>query len=108
MTDTKTEEYGVTVDDLRDYLASDAPESFLQRLIDEAEEDAHHIVGDNVSIDLCRKNKDFNQAVRILADFDNASRGAQDSQTHAYPRPFLYRMNQCKWTLRKQAENGTQ
>lgn len=99
---------GVTIDDLRDYLASDAPASFLQRLIEDAEADAHHIVGDNVPIELCRKNKDFNQAVRILADFDNATRGAQDSQTHAYPRSFLYRMNQCKWSLRRDAQNGTQ
>lgn len=100
------EEHGVTVDDLRDYLASDAPDSFLQRLIDEAEEDAHHIVGEDVDIQKCRQNKDFNQAVRILADFDNASRGNQDGQAHAYPRPFLYRMNQCKWALRRDAENG--
>lgn len=98
---------GVTVDDLRDYLASDAPDDFLQRLIDEAESNAHHIVGDEISIDLCRKNSDFNQAVRILADFDNAARGAQDSQSHAYPRSFLYRMNQCKWTLRRDAQNGS-
>ena len=39
-----TDSTGVTVDDLRDYLASDAPDEFLQRLIDEAEYDAHHIV----------------------------------------------------------------
>lgn len=102
------EEHGVTVDDLRDYLASDAPNSFLQRLINEAEADAHHIVGDDVDIKLCRNNEDFNQAVRILADFDNASRGNQDSQAHAYPRSFLYRMNQCKWALRRDAENGSQ
>lgn len=99
---------GVTVEDLRDYLASDAPAEFLQRLIEEAESNAHHIVGDDVDIELCRKNSDFNQAVRILADFDNASRGNQDSQAHAYPRSFLYRMNQCKWALRRDAENGSQ
>lgn len=99
---------GVTVDDLRDYLASDAPDEFLQRLIDEAEYDAHHIVGDDIPIELCRKNRDFNQAVRILADYDNASRGAQDSQAHAYPRSFLYRMNQCKWALRRDAQNGSE
>ena len=62
---------GVTVEDLRDYLASDAPAEFLQRLIEEAESNAHQIVGDDVDIELCRKNSDFNQAVRILADFDN-------------------------------------
>ncbi len=99
---------GVTVDDLRDYLASDAPDEFLQRLLDDAEANAHHIVGDAVDIGLCRKNNDFNQAVRILADFDNSSRGAQDNQAHAYPRSFLYRMNQCKWTLRREAENDAQ
>lgn len=97
---------GVSVDDLRDYLASDAPDEYLQRLITEAEADAHHIIGDDVDIDLCRKNHDFNQAVRILADFDNQTRGNQDKATHAYPRSFLYRMNQCKWTLRGQA-NGS-
>ena len=80
---------GVTVEDLRDYLASDAPAEFLQRLIEEAESNAHHIVGDDVDIELCRKNSDFNQS-------------------HAYPRSFLYRMNQCKWTLRRDAENGSQ
>ena len=64
---------GVTVDDLRDYLASDAPEEFLQRLITEAEADAHHIVGDDVDIKLCRNNEDFNQAVRILAEIGRAS-----------------------------------
>lgn len=99
---------GVTVDDLRDYLASDAPDKFLQRLLDDAEASAHHIVGDAIDIELCRKNNDFNQAVRILVDFDNSSRGAQDNQAHAYPRSFLYRMNQCKWTLRREAENGAQ
>ena len=101
-----TEATGVTVDDLRDYLASDAPDDFLQKLIDEAEANAHYIVGEDVPIEICRKNQDFNQAVRILADFDNASRGAQDSQAHAYPRPFLYRMNQCKWALRRERDRA--
>ena len=101
-----TDSTGVTVNVLRDYLASDAPVEFLQRLIDEAEYDAHHIVGDDIPIELCRKNRDFNQAVRILADYDNASRGAQDSQAHAYPRSFLYRMNQCKWALRRDADGS--
>ena len=101
-----TDSTGVTVDDLRDYLASDAPDEFLQRLIDEAEYDAHHIVGDDIPIERCRQNRDFNQAVRILADYDISSRGAQDSQAHAYPRSFLYRMNQCKWTLRRDADGS--
>lgn len=103
------DEIGVTVDDLREYLASDAPDEVLQRLIDEAEEDAHGVVGDDVPIELCRQNKDFCQAVRILADFDWSTRGVQDATAHAYPRPFLYRMNQCKWKLRRMARNnGTQ
>lgn len=98
------EGHGVTVDELREYLQNDSlSDKFLQGLIDDAENNARNSIGDDIDIETCRKYPDFDMAVKILADFENWARGQHTTITMAYPRSYLYRLNQCRWKIRRDA-----
>ncbi|MCH3989872.1 MAG: head-tail connector protein [Lactobacillus sp.] len=100
MTDDKK---GVTVQELREYLQNDGlSDAFLQGLIDDAENNARNSIDDSLDLDVCRKYPDFNMAVKILADFENWMRGQHTSVDMAYPRSYLYRLNQCRWKIRRE------
>lgn len=106
------DDQGVTVDDLREYIGNPAlSDHYLQTLISDSEANAKGAIDDSVPIETYRKYPDFNQAVRILADFENWARGQHTTLSIAYPRSYLYRINSVKYKIlgsKGDAENGAE
>lgn len=91
---------GVTVEDLREYIGNpNLSDDYLKRLIADSEANAMGTIDDSISIEEYRKYHDFNQAVRILCDFENWARGQHTSLTMAYPPSYVYRLNQVRYKI---------
>jgi len=102
--DVATDE--VTVAQMQEYLNLDGDDDTvtLKLLIDAAEEDARGNVDENIPIEEYRKYKQFNQAVRVLVDFNYYNRGNLATTQLAYPPSYLFMINSFRWKIRR-AEN---
>lgn len=102
---------GVTVGDVRAYLRLDEDsdnDTVLQHLIDAAEADASGAIDDTVGIDVYRGYPMFNQAVRVLVDFNYYNRGQLSQNTLAYPPSYQYMLNSIRFKVKGSDTNGKQ
>lgn len=102
---------GVTVDDMRAYLRLDEDsdtDTVLQHLIDAAEASTCGAIDTNIAIDTYRGYPMFNQAVRVLVDFNYYNRGQLSQNTLAYPPSYQYMLNSIRFKVKGSDTNGKQ
>lgn len=92
----------VSVADMQAYLNLDSDEdtAVLQALIDVAEADIQGSIDDSIDLEIYRKYKLFNQAVKTLVDFTYYNRGNLGEQKIAYPPSYQYMINGIRWKIR--------
>jgi uncharacterized phage protein (predicted DNA packaging) len=107
----KDSEQGVTLASMQEYLNldSDMDTGVIQQLISMAEDAIRGAIDGDIAVEAYRKYSLFNQAVRVLVDFNYYARGTLSDQQLAYPPSYLYMVNSIRWKIRRdERENGSQ
>jgi uncharacterized phage protein (predicted DNA packaging) len=90
---------GVTVADMQEYLRVDGDEQIISNLIITAEQLIVSAIEPNEKIEEYRKYPQFNQAVRVMVDYQYFGRGQLSSQTDQWPTSFKMMLNSIRWQV---------
>ncbi|WEV36219.1 head-tail connector protein [Lactobacillus sp. ESL0677] len=93
------ESTGVTVADMQEYLRVDGDEKIIQNLITVSENAIMNAIEPKYKVDEYRKLPQFNQAVRVLVDYQYFSRGLLSSQTVQWPESVKMLVNSFRWQV---------
>lgn len=94
-----TESTGVTVEDMQNYLRVDGDEQIISDLITVAEQLIISAIEPHEKIEEYRKYPQFNQAVRVMVDYQYFGRGQLSSQTEQWPASFKMMLNSIRWQV---------
>lgn len=94
-----SETAGVSVEDMQEYLRVDGDEQVISNLIAVSERLIMDAIEPKEKIEEYRKYPQFNQAVKVMVDYQYFSRGQLSSQSEQWPASFKLMLNSIRWQV---------